>query len=247
MVLEALDTEVQQCIKEIEPRQAEAQSVIAELTGKHKAATEENNLLKLQYLELKERYDLLLFKRFGRAAEQLLRDKNQPLLFDERQGARESDEAGATDTATQEIRAHKRRIAAGRKPIGPAIPREDHIIDLPEAEKKCACGAEMEQIGEEISERLNIDPPRIFVEQIIRPKYACRECEGTEDEDRPVVRIAPAPSSIIPGSIVTPGLLSTILVAKYEDHLPFYWQEKQFERIGVRINRQNMCNFSDAA
>jgi transposase len=105
----------------------------------------------------------------------------------------------------------------------------------------------MERIGEEVSERLHIDPPRIFVERIIRPKYACRECEGTEDEDKPVVRVAPAPPSIVPGSIVTAGLLSTIVVAKYEDHLPFYRQEKQFERIGVRINRQNMCNWQEGA
>jgi transposase len=80
----------------------------------------------------------------------------------------------------------------------------------------------MERIGEEISERPHIEPPRIFVDRIIRPKYACRECEGTEDEDKPVVRIAPAPPSIIPGSMVSPGLLSTILTTKYQDHLPFY-------------------------
>ncbi|MDR1398665.1 MAG: hypothetical protein LBJ41_01905 [Treponema sp.] len=77
MVLETLDAEVRAYIRDIERQKAEAQSVIEELTGKHKAAAEENNLLKIRYLELKERYDLLLFKRFGRAAEQLLRDKKQ--------------------------------------------------------------------------------------------------------------------------------------------------------------------------
>jgi transposase len=144
MVLEALDAEVREYIEG--------------LTRKY---SEENNLLKIQYLELKERYDLLLFKRFRRAAEQLLRDKNQPLLFDETKGAQESGEAGAAGTAAQEIKSYKRRSAAGRKAIDPAIPREDRIIDLPEEEKKCACGAEMEKIGEEISERLHIEPPRI--------------------------------------------------------------------------------------
>jgi transposase len=244
MVLEALDPEVREYI---ERQKAEAQSVIEELTGKHKTAVEENNLLKLQYLELKERYDLLLFKRFGRAAEQLLRDTKQPLLFEETKGTQESGENAAENTETQEIKSYKRRSATGRKPIDPAIPREDHVIDIPEEEKQCACGEEMEKIGEEVSERLHIEPPRIFVERIIRPKYACRKCEGTEDEEKPAVRIAPSPPSIIPGSIVTPGLLSTILVAKYEDHLPFYRQEKQFERIGVRIHRQNMCNWQEGA
>jgi transposase len=33
--------------------------------------------------------------------------------------------------------------------------------------------------------------------------------------------------------MVTPGLLSTILTAKYQDHLPFY--------------RQNMCNWQEGA
>ncbi|MDR0998034.1 MAG: hypothetical protein LBL70_03125, partial [Treponema sp.] len=133
MVLEGLDVEVQEYI---DRQKAEAQSVIEELAGKHKAAVEENTLLKLQYLELKERYDLLLYKRFGRAAEQLLRDKKQPLLFDERQGARESGEGASEHAGTQEIRSYKRRSAAGRKAIDPAIPREDHEIDIGEGEKK---------------------------------------------------------------------------------------------------------------
>jgi transposase len=125
MAVEALDTEIQQYIREIERQKAEAQSVIEELTGKHKAVVEENDLLNIQYLELKERYDLLLYKRFGRAAEQLLCDKKQPLLFDEPKVAVESGERASEDAETQEIRSYKRRSAAGRKPIDPAILRED--------------------------------------------------------------------------------------------------------------------------
>ncbi|MCL1927477.1 MAG: IS66 family transposase, partial [Treponema sp.] len=39
------------------------------------------------------------------------------------------------------------------------------------------------------------------------------------------------------------SLLSCILVQKFEDHLPYYRQEKQFERIGARISRQDMSNW----
>ena len=81
------------------------------------------------------------------------------------------------------------------------------------------------------------------MEQHIRPKYACRHCEGSGDEDKPVFRIAPAPPSILPGSIVTSGLLAFILINKFCDHLPFYRQEKRFERIGAYISRQNMSNW----
>ena len=51
---------------------------------------------------------------------------------------------------------------------------------------------------------------------------------------------------MIPGSIVTPGLLAFILVNKFVDHLPFYRQEKRFERIGFRISRQDMSNWTIA-
>ena len=49
--------------------------------------------------------------------------------------------------------------------------------------------------------------------------------------------------SIIPKGIATAGLLSCIFTQKFEDHLPFFRQEKQFARIGVQISRQNMVNW----
>jgi transposase len=110
------------------------------------------------------------------------------------------------------------------------------------------CGAKLTKIGEEICEKLHIIPPSIYVEKIIRPKYACRECEGIETEGiEKTDRIAPVEPSIIPKSIVSPSLLSTIIVQKFEDHLPYYRQEKQFERIGVSISRQDMSNWQQQA
>ena len=34
------------------------------------------------------------------------------------------------------------------------------------------------KVGEKITERLNIIPEKIYVEQHIYPVYACRVCEG---------------------------------------------------------------------
>ena len=105
----------------------------------------------------------------------------------------------------------------------------------------------MVRIGEEVAEKLHIIRPKMWVEKIIRPKYACTFCEGSGDEGRPAVRIADVPESIIPKSIVTPGLLSFIIENKFVDHLPYYRQEKRFERIGIRISRQNMSNWQISA
>jgi transposase IS66 family protein len=59
--------------------------------------------------------------------------------------------------------------------------------------------------------------------------------------------IAPAQPSVIPASIVTPGLLSFILVNKFCDHLPFYRQETRFKRLGIHISRQDMSNWTIGA
>ncbi|MCL2880099.1 MAG: IS66 family transposase [Treponema sp.] len=191
-----------------------------------------------KYLEIKERYDLLIYKRFVRSAEQIPIDEKQGQLFTEDEGKAET----GTQEELIEVKSHSRN-KKGRKPLNPDLKRVEKIIDIPEEEKTCACGAELTRIGEETSERLVIIPQQMYVEKTIRPKYACRHCEGTEDEDTPAVRIAPVEPSMIPKSIATPSLLSWILIAKFEDHLPYYRQEGQFARIGVQLSRQDMSNW----
>jgi len=194
-------------------------------------------------LRLKEENAYLLYKRFGRSAEQLLADEKQPLLFAEE----EKNNKPADENEISEVRSFKRKKKAGRKAIDHKLPREERIVDIPEEEKKCACGANLTRIGEETSEKLHIIPPKIIVERITRPKYSCRCCEGTGDEEKKTIRIAPVEPSIIPRSIVSPSLLSTIIIQKYEDHLPYYRQEKQFKRIWVTISRQDMSNWQQKA
>jgi transposase len=212
----ALDTTVINYIKELEASLKEYQN---------------------KYLAIKEQYDLLVYKRFARSAEQLIADKTQQLLF--------AEESKKPETVTEEVTEVKsyKRSKAGRKPIDPKIERREKIVDIAESEKTCACGAKLTRIGQETSEKLHIIPMVIYVEQTIRPKYACRECEGTENEDEPAVHIAPVPPAIIPRSIASPSLLSTITTQKFEMHLPYYRQEKQFCQIGVTISRQDMSNW----
>ncbi len=187
----------------------------------------------------KQRLDLELYKKYMRSSEKEALDKSQQLLF-EIEISKEELEKEEKEVVT--VTAHK-RVKQGRKPINKNIPREEIIIDIPEEEKHCACGCELSRIGEESSERLQIIPERIFVERTIRPKYACKACEGSGDEDRPAVRVAPAPLTLIPGSIATENVLAHIFANKFIDHLPYYRQEARFKRIGVSISRQNMSNW----
>jgi transposase len=117
------------------------------------------------------------------------------------------------------------------------------VLDIPEEQKLCGCGAHKSRIGEETAERLDIIPAKIQVIREIRPKYACRSCEGVEDNG-PTVVIAPPAPHIIPKGIATAGLLAFVITGKFEDALPFYRQAKQFARIGVEISRGTMCGWA---
>jgi transposase len=191
---------------------------------------------------LQEEIRLLKDKLFGRKADRwTAEDVRQGRLFNEA-------EAGAQPQETEPrppsiaVAAHERR-PRGRKPLPENLPREEVVHDIPEEQKVCACGTPLSRIGEEISEKLKIIPPKLYVVRHIRPKYACRACQGVETEGG-AVKIAPTPAELIPKSIATPELLAYLLASKFVDALPFYRQEKILARIGVDLSRATMCSWA---
>ena len=76
----------------------------------------------------------------------------------------------------------------------------------------------------------------------VRPKYACHHCEGSGDEQRPALRVAPAPPALIPKGLASEGLLAFIATAKFCDALPLYRQERQLARLGVELSRRTMSD-----
>jgi len=197
----------------------------------------QSSQLKIDFLE--ERIRLLQNELFGRKTEKHIvpeKDPQQLCLFDEP----DVPEPEKPDTIT--VPAHIRK-KSGRRPLPKDLPRIDVIHDIDESEKICACGCELSRIGEEVSEKLDIIPAKMQVIRHIRYKYACKDCEGVEDEG-PTVKIAPLPVQFIPKGIATPGLVAQILVSKFEDALPFYRQEKIFDRLGVDIPRSSMCGWA---
>ena len=184
-----------------------------------------------------EQIRMLRLALFGKKSEKLPADSTmeQLPLFD-------LPEPEDIEPAKIVIEEHSRK-KPGRKPLPAALPRVEILHDLEDGEKVCACGCELSRIGEEVTEQLDIVPARIQVLRHVRPKYACRQCEGVEDNG-PTVRIAPAPLQLIPRSIASPGLLAHVLTAKFVDHLPFYRQEKFFARLGVDLGRATMCNWA---
>lgn len=196
-----------------------------------------------EMLLLQDKVQLLTHKLFGSKSEKLSEAAQRQLyLFNEVEA-----EAGASqEPPTEEkisVPAHTRTNKRGRKPLPDSLPRERVVHDIPEEDKRCGCGATKRVIGEETSEKLDITPARFKVIQDVRLKYACRACEGVEDEG-PTVQIAPVPPAIIPKGLATAGLLAFVLTGKFVDAMPFYRQQTQFARLGIELSRQTLCGWA---
>lgn len=87
-------------------------------------------------------------------------------------------------------------------------------------------------MGEDISEKLDYTPGVFTVERHIRGKWVCRNCETLIQ--------APVPPHVIDKDIPITGLLAQVLVAKYDDHLPLYRQERIFARAGLAIPQSTL-------
>jgi len=188
---------------------------------------------------LKEQISLLKAALFGRKSEKVPSDGSviQPNF-----PGFEEDVVEEPEIEHIEIETHKRRKKR-KKAFPDNLPVKETLIDISEEEKKCACGHAKAIIGQETHDLLEHVPAKNFINRIVRLKYACRYCEGTEDEGR-TVAIAPVPAQIIPKSFASASLLAYILVSKFADALPFYRLSKMFQRTGVNLGRATMSNWT---
>ena len=190
---------------------------------------------------LRHQLEQLLRRIYGRKSEKL--DPNQLLLF-----AREILEAAGPETppepgptpAPGPAPAKPPAKGHGRKPLPAGLPRKRIVHDVPLEERLCPdCGGERGCIGEEVREQLEYVPASMIVHQHVRPKYACKDCQGN------VVIAERLPEPIEKG-LPGPGLLAHVAVSKYADHLPLYRQEGILKRFGVELARSTMCSWMAA-
>jgi transposase len=120
-----------------------------------------------------------------------------------------------------------------RKPLPADLPRIRRVIELSDDERQCTCGCEMTEIGEEISEQVDIIPARVQVIQQVRKKYACKVCEET-------VKLAPKVAVLLPKAIASGNTMAYIITSKYADGLPLYRLSGILKRYGIDLPRQTL-------
>jgi DNA repair exonuclease SbcCD ATPase subunit len=190
----------------------------AELAEQTAALEDAKNQLKARDIiieQLQLNLDKLKRSQFGRSSEKVQRQIDQlELVLEDLQNDRAADAAEESDGADDQAEAGDKqdKKKRGRKKLPAHLPRERSVLDPGEV---CPdCGGELRLLGEDINELLDYVSAQLKVLQIARLKKSCRLCEKIVQE--------PAPSTPIQRGMAGAGLLSHILVSKFDDHLPLY-------------------------
>ena len=123
--------------------------------------------------------------------------------------------------------AAKESTHEGRQPIPAHFPRVEEVIE-PQEEV-----SGLVRIGQDVTEVLEMEPGRVWVRRIVRPRYARKETE-LEVGQSPIVQ-APAKALPFGRSKAGVSLITHILVAKYVEHLPLHRLIKRFARLRLKV------------
>lgn len=129
---------------------------------------------------------------------------------------------------TVTVAAHqKKKKKPKRKKLPEHLERETFVVE-PEVDTTT-----MRCIGEEVTEKLEVIPAKLYVREIKRPKYI---------DQSQKIHIAEMPSEPFPKSIAGASLAAKIAVDKYVDHLPLYRQSKIYGRDQIELARSTLNN-----
>lgn len=180
--------------------------------------------------------------RFGRSSEKMedavqirfMEVDGNIVFFNEAEAVCDLDAPEPEDLASDKKRGRKQ---AGKKVedlsslkvniIGHYLPDEELIREFGEKGWK--------QLADTISRRYKFVPASVEVDEHHIGVYASKK-------DGHMVR-APHPKGLLHGSPVSSSLAAAVMNAKYVNAVPLYRLEKEFERYGLAITRQNMANW----
>jgi transposase len=175
-----------------------------------------------------------MFGPSSEAAQGRLFDEAEALAVEDGDDALELPPLADSDKSAPKDKKPRGKRAA----LSPELPRVDIVHELPEDQRLCACcGAPMVEIGQEVSEQLDIVPMRFQVLRHIRRRYACA------GGDHSAPKTAPAPPAVLPKSNASASTLAMLATAKYVDGQPLARLEYVSARAGVPIARQTSARW----
>ena len=197
--------------------------------------------LQNQVNNLTEMVMILRKDKFGSSSEKTPKECDGQLsLFNE---AEVEAHPEITEPITIDVKGHTR--AANKKT------REELLKDLPVREFPCyvaederycdQCGTLLKEIGfTKVRDEIEYIPAKVRVLRYMQQACECPKCKHT---DRPFIRKADIPSSILNHSLASPSSVARVMYQKYVNSIPLYRQEKDWEQVGIGLSRATMANW----
>ena len=201
--------------------------------------TKQTELLNEKMQLMMEQLVLSKKNRFGRSSERMT-DPEQ-ISFMEVDGKivffNEAEAVCDLDAPEPETLEKKKKKQPGKRAADLSnleVKRIDHY--LKEEELIAEFGEKgWKQLPDAISKCYEFIPAKVIVEEHHIGVYSSKL-------DEHMIK-APHPRKLLHGSLVSPSLAAAIMNGKYVNAVPLYRLEKEFERYGLAIPRQNMANW----
>jgi transposase len=169
------------------------------------------------------------------AREQLAQEKRPGDPPPEAEEEKPEEQAAADPPADPEKKRQARPHGRGGFPAHLPRRRIEHPVDP--AQAVCACCSDhppLVQVGEDTCEKLVKLPVQYEVHVHVYPQLACQRChEGVTSAPRQDNRLK------ADGSVI-----ADVVVKKYLEHQPLYRQQQAFDRLGIAISRQTLCDWT---
>lgn len=216
-------------IDELVPLVWHLRGQVEELQQRNYQLEQQNLLLQQQVAELQQQ-NAQLQQRVGDLEGQIALLKKEKFgKKSEKMTPQGGGSSSSTSNPTEPSKKHP-----GRQALPGNLPRVRVEYDLAEADRVCSlCQEPLTKIQEIVSEQLDVIPAQLQVKEHVRFKYACRHCYGA-------IKTANIPAQPIDKGLPSAALLSHILVNKFADHLPFYRQQRWFNRQQYTVSRSTL-------
>jgi len=139
--------------------------------------------------------------------------------------------------ADQEQEPKRKARPHGRGGFPAHLPRRriEHPVDPAQAVcAGCSDHPPLVQVGEDTCEKLVKLPVQYEVHVHVYPQMACQRChEG--------VTSAPRQDNRLKADV---SVIADVVVKKYVEHQPLFRQQQAFDRLGIPISRQTLCDWT---
>jgi transposase len=229
------------------PEDIEPAGSIEEAMALYRKSAKSHNHILADYLRLKEQFEWLQRQMFGTRSEKLHKAAQDPQ--GEPPGQDPGSSAPSVPTPVRHLKTPKKTTpfkGHGWGTLPDHLERVDIHVPLSHEQQKLVDAAKnqglaIEQIREEITERLAMRPQTLYVKRFIRPVFALKGADGSSR-----IVTTSLPEMPVEKGRADLSILIFLAVAKFVDHLPVDRIRKIFLRQDVKLQNSTLGDWLES-